>query len=61
MKIEIAQRRKSTDVRRPSMTELEEKPSTPLKPVGSGGPPVIVDFMESISSVEGLYFNFTIA
>ncbi|KAF2885739.1 hypothetical protein ILUMI_20443 [Ignelater luminosus] len=47
------QRRKSTDVRRPSMGELEDKPSTPLKPIGSGGPPVIVDFMESISSVEG--------
>lgn len=35
------------------MSELEEKPSTPLRPTGSGGKPVIVDFMESISSVEG--------
>lgn len=45
------------------MGELEDKPSTPLKPVGSGGPPVIVDYMESISSVEGkhvktFYCNF---
>ncbi|XP_025833492.1 twitchin isoform X4 [Agrilus planipennis] len=45
-------RRRSTDVRRPSLAELEDKPSTPLKPTGSGGPPTIIDVLESYSAVE---------
>ncbi|KAI5700170.1 hypothetical protein M8J75_015173 [Diaphorina citri] len=48
-------RRPSTDMRRPSVQELEEKiekPSTPLKAVGPPGPPAIVDVQESYSAVE---------
>lgn len=44
-------------MRRPSVAELGEmidKPSTPLKDVGSPGPPAIVDVQESYSAVEGL-------
>ncbi|CAG0918476.1 unnamed protein product [Notodromas monacha] len=43
-------------VRRPSISELEDrlnKPSTPLKEVGSTGPPVIVDFQEKYTATEG--------
>lgn len=49
-------RRPSSDVRRPSVADLEEridKPSTPLKPVGDAGPPAIVDIAENYSAVEG--------
>lgn len=43
-------------MRRPSVSDLEgliDKPSTPLRPVGDGGPPSIVDIQESYSAVEG--------
>ncbi|XP_055385446.1 twitchin isoform X34 [Condylostylus longicornis] len=48
-------RRPSMDVRRPSIQDLEgliDKPSTPLKDIGEGGPPAIVDVQESYSAVE---------
>ncbi|XP_037720926.1 twitchin isoform X30 [Drosophila subpulchrella] len=48
-------RRPSIDVRRPSVQDLEDlinKPSTPLRDVGDGGPPSIVDVQESYSAVE---------
>lgn len=48
-------RRPSTEMRRPSVAELEEKinqPSTPLKDVGAPGPPSIVDVAESYSAIE---------
>ncbi|EDW50927.1 GM26811 [Drosophila sechellia] len=48
-------RRPSIDVRRPSVQDLEDlinKPSTPLRDVGDGGPPSIVDVQESYSVVE---------
>lgn len=54
--INLQRRRPSSDVRRPSVAELEElinKPSTPLKGNGPEGPPVIVDVQESYSAVEG--------
>lgn len=35
------------------LEDLINKPSVPLKPLGSGGPPVIVDVQESYSAVEG--------
>ncbi|XP_013148822.1 PREDICTED: twitchin isoform X2 [Papilio polytes] len=49
------ERRKSGDSRRPSVQDLEgliNKPSTPLRPTGNDGPPVIVDAPESNSAVE---------
>lgn len=49
------------DMRRPSMSDIEDlinKPSTPLKAVGDGGPPAIVDIQESYSAVEGSLQNF---
>lgn len=52
----IQRRRPSSDVRRPSVSELDERiaqPSTPLKPVGDPGPPAIVDIQENYSAVEG--------
>lgn len=51
-------RRPSIDVRRPSVQDLEDlinKPSTPLRDVGDGGPPQIVDVQESYSVVEGKF------
>lgn len=42
-------------MRRPSIAELEEKidkPSTPLKDMGTPGPPSIVDVAESYSAIE---------
>lgn len=50
-------------MRRPSVSDLEgliDKPSTPLRPVGDGGPPSIVDIQESYSAVEGSNLVFTI-
>jgi hypothetical protein len=54
-------------MRRPSVSELEDKinqPSTPLRDCGDGGPPVIVDVEESYSAVEGthkfLYSNINL-
>lgn len=47
-------------MRRPSVSELEDKinqPSTPLRDVGDEGPPVIVDVQESYSAVEGTHTN----
>ena len=44
-------------MRRPSVSDMEDlinKPSTPLKPTGDGGPPSIIDIAESYSAVEGL-------
>ncbi|KAF4532831.1 hypothetical protein B566_EDAN002682, partial [Ephemera danica] len=52
-------RRPSTDTRRPSVQDLEEKidkPCTPLKPIGAPGPPAIVDGMTEI--IEGGRFKF---
>lgn len=52
----IQKRRPSIDVRRPSVGDLEDlinKPTTPLRPTGDGGPPSIVDIQESYSAVEG--------
>ena len=52
----LQKRRTSSDVRRPSVAEIEEKidkPSTPLKPIGPPGPPSIVDIQENYSAVEG--------
>lgn len=49
-------RRPSTDMRRPSIQELEgliDKPATPLRDIGDAGPPSIVDVQESYSAVEG--------
>jgi hypothetical protein len=43
-------------MRRPSIADLDDlinKPSTPLKDIGEGGPPAIVDVQESYSAVEG--------
>lgn len=43
-------------MRRPSVQDLSElinKPSTPLKDVGPAGPPAIVFIEESYSAVEG--------
>lgn len=53
----MQRRRPSTDVRRPSVADLENKinqPSTPLRDVGPPGPPQIVDVQESYSAVEGI-------
>ncbi|KAJ8930895.1 hypothetical protein NQ314_016316 [Rhamnusium bicolor] len=51
-------RRPSSDVRRPSVAELEDiinKPSTPLRPSGpKGTAPSIIDVAETYSSVEGI-------
>lgn len=44
-------------MRRPSVSDIEDlinKPSTPLRSIGDGGPPAIVDIQESYSAVEGL-------
>lgn len=52
---DLQRRRPSTEMRRPSIAELEEKidkPSTPLKDVGPPGPPSIVDVAESYSAIE---------
>ena len=53
-------RRTSSDVRRPSVAEAAEsniidKPSTPLRPIGDRGPPAIVDIQENYSGVEGYF------
>ncbi|KAK2728044.1 hypothetical protein QYM36_008501, partial [Artemia franciscana] len=56
-------RRPSSDVRRPSVAEIEEKidkPSTPLRPVGQPGPPSIVDIQENYSAVEDANTYITI-
>uniref|UniRef100_A0A1A9V0P1 Twitchin n=1 Tax=Glossina austeni TaxID=7395 RepID=A0A1A9V0P1_GLOAU len=48
-------RRPSVDVRRPSIQDLEDlinRSSTPLRDIGDGGPPSIVDVQESYSAVE---------
>ncbi|XP_065220483.1 twitchin isoform X27 [Planococcus citri] len=48
-------RRPSVELRRPSVAELEaliEKESTPLRPVGEPGPPVIVRIEENYSAIE---------
>ncbi|XP_026819249.1 muscle M-line assembly protein unc-89-like [Rhopalosiphum maidis] len=53
--IDAKRRRPSTEMRRPSIAELEEKidkPSTPLKDFGAPGPPSIVDVAESYSAIE---------
>lgn len=47
-------------MRRPSVADLEDlinKSSTPLKDIGSPGPPAIVDVQESYSAVEGNTIN----
>jgi hypothetical protein len=46
-------------MRRPSIADLDDRinsPSTPLKDVGDGGPPAIVDVQESYSAVEGKFY-----
>lgn len=58
----IQRRRPSTDVRRPSVADLENKinqPSTPLRDVGPPGPPQIIDVQESYSAVEGTLSNLS--
>lgn len=48
-------------MRRPSIADMEDlinKPSTPLRDLGPGGPPVIVDLQESYSAVEGNYKSY---
>lgn len=48
-------------MRRPSVSDIEDlinKPSTPLRSIGEGGPPAIVDIQESYSAVEGSLGNF---
>lgn len=53
--MDLQRRRPSTEMRRPSIAELEEKidkPSTPLKDFGAPGPPIIVDVAESYSAIE---------
>nr|CAD7567468.1 unnamed protein product [Timema californicum] len=60
---ERKRRRPSTDMRRPSVAELDDridKPSTPLKPIGEPGPPVIVDVQESYTAVEDAVGYITI-
>nr|CAD7424744.1 unnamed protein product [Timema monikensis] len=50
-------------MRRPSVAELDDridKPSTPLKPIGEPGPPVIVDVQESYTAVEDAVGYITI-
>lgn len=50
-------------MRRPSVQDLEDKinqPSTPLRDIGEGGPPQIVDVAESYSAVEGKQKNIII-
>lgn len=47
-------------MRRPSVSDMEDlinKPSTPLRAIGDGGPPAIVDIQESYSAVEGLILD----
>ncbi len=59
----VQKRRTSSDVRRPSVAEIEEKidkPSTPLKPIGPPGPPSIVDIQENYSAVEGEVMNLVL-
>lgn len=54
----MQRRRPSTDARRLSVADLENKinqPSTPLRDVGPPGPPQIVDVQESYSAVEGSF------
>ncbi|XP_015183294.1 PREDICTED: twitchin isoform X5 [Polistes dominula] len=61
---EKERRRPSTDVRRPSVADLENKinqPSTPLRDVGPPGPPQIVDVQESYSAVEDSTAYLTVA
>lgn len=44
-------------MRRPSVADMGDRvnqPSTPLRDIGEGGPPVIVDVEESYSAVEGI-------
>ena len=57
--VRVPQRRRpSSDVRRPSVSEMEDlinKPSTPLRAVGEPGPPTIVDIQDSYTVVEGGY------
>ncbi|KAL3252352.1 hypothetical protein MRX96_017671 [Rhipicephalus microplus] len=57
--VEVRQRRRSSiDMRRASVSELQEKvekPSTPLRPIPESeeGPPNIVDYQENVTAVEG--------
>lgn len=43
------------DMRRTSTVEIDraDKPSTPLKEMGETGPPVITDYVENVSAVDG--------
>lgn len=48
-------------MRRPSVADMGDRvnqPSTPLRDIGEGGPPVIVDVEESYSAVEGIEILF---
>ena len=50
-------------MRRPSVADMGDRvnqPSTPLRDIGEGGPPVIVDVEESYSAVEGIGTLFQI-
>ncbi|CAG2106083.1 unnamed protein product, partial [Medioppia subpectinata] len=48
-------RKGSIDVRRASATEIDiaDKPSTPMRATGDEGPPVITDYVSSVSAVDG--------
>ena len=45
----------SIDMRKASVMEIDraDKPSTPLRELGEVGPPVITDFVENVSAVDG--------
>lgn len=56
-------RRLSIDTsRRPSVQDedLINKPSTPLRDVGDGGPPKLIDVQESYSVVEGNFVFYCV-
>lgn len=43
------------DLRRGSSIEIDraDKPSTPLRPIGDEGPPVVTDFVENVTAIDG--------
>ena len=51
----LGKQRGSIDLRRQSTVEVDiaDKPSTPMRSIGDEGPPVITDFVESVSAVDG--------
>ena len=57
LEVRRGSRRGSTmmDLRRASSVEIDraDKPSTPLKELGEVGPPVITDYVENVSAIDG--------